>query len=380
MRRFAKLRKDEAGYALVWVLLVLIVAGLVLVPLLLLMGASLTSSHVHEESTQRFYAADAGIEDGTYKVLNEEDLIPDWPAVGESYPYLLAVEINGSSVAVEIYREEEATYKITSTATDNGKNTSIESYVSRLDLTLFFDSAITSLNNINLQPGTIVDGDVTCGGILTGGGDVAEGNEVTEGAEIDWPTAEQISEFLRAQVAGLVPFPDAVIDVDDIPDIGGIRGIGPLYRDGSLAINNSDNNAWTVTLQGTVYVTGDLLIGKTMKEFTLDLNGHTIYVDSEDDTAAIHIGGQCTLTGSGAIIARGGIYFAPKLSTSASDYIFLISIEGKVNFQPHGDYFGSVAGDLVNMQPGGDFLDPGTGGDELNFPGGAAEVLTYTIE
>ncbi len=101
MRRFAKLRKDEAGYALVWVLLVLIVAGLVLGPLLLLMGASLTSSHVHEESTQRFYAADAGIEDAIWKMKYGE--------LGDD-PYGLTV--NGMQVLVTPLSSSEETMRM----------------------------------------------------------------------------------------------------------------------------------------------------------------------------------------------------------------------------------------------------------------------------
>jgi len=373
MRKLAKLRKDQAGYALVWVLVLLIVSGLLLIPLLLLMTTGLTSSDIREESTQRFYAADAGIEDGSYKILYSD---PYLPAVGYTYSYPLAVEINGSTVAVEIYGVEEGTYKITSTATDNGsgKTTTIESYVSASDFTLFFGSAITSLGDVNLQPGTTVDGDVICGGSLTGGGTVT--GDVTEGAEIGyWPTAEQFSEFFLGDVGGLAPFPDAAIDIDDIEESEGIRGIGPLYRQGSLEIVSSENDL-LATLGGTVYVTGDLEVGQTNKDFTIDLNGKTIFVEG-----SITFGGKCAITGLGAIIAVGDVDFQPHMSSDEDDFVLVMSVEGIVNFQPLDDFYGAVAGDVaVNLQPNVDLMFPGTGGDGLNFPGGALKVRTYTIE
>lgn len=42
-RKSIRLRKDQAGYALMWVLVVIILAGIILVPLLLLMTAGLTT-------------------------------------------------------------------------------------------------------------------------------------------------------------------------------------------------------------------------------------------------------------------------------------------------------------------------------------------------
>lgn len=91
MKKF-KLRKNEAGYVLIWVLVLVILGGLILGPLLLLMNTALTSSHSHENRMQSFYAADAGIEDAAYKIQNG--------TVPESYPYY--IDVNGNKVAVTI--------------------------------------------------------------------------------------------------------------------------------------------------------------------------------------------------------------------------------------------------------------------------------------
>ncbi|MFC2039476.1 hypothetical protein ACFLST_01655, partial [Chloroflexota bacterium] len=201
MRRFAKLRKDEAGYALLWVLLLLMVSSLILIPMMLIMNTGLVSSHVHDGITERFYAADVGIEDGSYKILHSDPCVPI--EGGDPCEYFLRdeedqpVEINGCTVLIEVSWEEEETYRIraTSTDSDSGITTTIESYVSRLDLTLMFGAAITSLHDANLQPNNWVDGDVVCGEQLTGCGldCIAPGNEVFEYADIDyWPTAEDL--------------------------------------------------------------------------------------------------------------------------------------------------------------------------------------------
>ena len=99
-RKEVKLRKDEAGYALMWVLILMIAGGIILVPLLLLMTAGLTSSHHHEERMLRFYAADAGIEDGFYKVLNQDANLPP-TADNPPYEYTIA-DVNGNQVTVAI--------------------------------------------------------------------------------------------------------------------------------------------------------------------------------------------------------------------------------------------------------------------------------------
>jgi hypothetical protein len=98
-RKKLKLRKDEAGYALIWVLVVLIVGSIILVPLLLLMTAGLTSSHHHEERMLGFYSADAGIEDAAYKIQYNDPGLPQ--NAGGSWEYTIE-DVNGYQVDVTI--------------------------------------------------------------------------------------------------------------------------------------------------------------------------------------------------------------------------------------------------------------------------------------
>jgi len=110
-------------------------------------------------------------------------------------------------------------------------------------------------------------------------------------------------------------------------------------------------------LNGTVYITDDTCIGTTGQEFTLNLNGQTIFVESatgaapeddpcnpEDNKYALKIGHGCTLTGSGCIIAVGNIEFKPTLESVPTDYIFVLSVRGKTYMQPNGDFYGTLAG------------------------------------
>ena len=360
MRKKVKLRKDEGGYAFVLVLILLILIGLIIGPLLLLMTTTLKSSHYHEEWMLSFYAADAGIEDAAYKIRHDDPNLPD---IGVPYIYFIedeygeVLEINDSDVEVTIDRIEDPddeVYKITSIATSGGGSTTVESYVKadRVDLSGFGDNAITTNGEVTIMPGSEVEGDI----------------------EYDpdyWPTAEQLAAYFWEDVEDETPFASGTIDVDDY------SSIGPLYRDGSLDIFSSQEDV-TLTLTGTVYVTGDLDIGKTNQDFTLDLSGQSIFVEGEID-----IGGKCTITGSGCIIAVGDVFFLPNISSEEGDFVFLMSVEGTVTFQPNGDYYGSVAGDVeVTLQPGSSltFVDPEGSGFE--FPsGGIAEldIRTYTI-
>ena len=95
-----KCRKTQAGFALIWVLVLLLVAGLVLPPLLILMTTGIRSAHFHEDVMLAFYAADAGVEDGAYKVQYNDPNLPQ--DTGESLSYTLDEDINDYQVDVTI--------------------------------------------------------------------------------------------------------------------------------------------------------------------------------------------------------------------------------------------------------------------------------------
>lgn len=82
------------------VLILLLIGGLIMGPLMGFMSTGLKVGQLHEDMMYRLYAADAGIEDGLYKIKNEElPLDPyDWDTV---YTYNLP-DINGKAVEVTI--------------------------------------------------------------------------------------------------------------------------------------------------------------------------------------------------------------------------------------------------------------------------------------
>ena len=105
MKRFmkkVKFRENEAGQVLIWVLALVILGSIVLGPSLQLMYTALMSSHLHGERMQRFYAADAGIEDAVYKIQHSDDY-PDYvpPSPYDSCSYNIT-DVNGYQINVTI--------------------------------------------------------------------------------------------------------------------------------------------------------------------------------------------------------------------------------------------------------------------------------------
>ena len=158
---------------------------------------------------------------------------------------------------------------------------------------------------------------------------------------------------------------DVEIDLVDPSNIN----LGPLYVEGDLDITSSVNDAHTA-LNGTVYVSGHLTVGGP-KDFTLDLNDQIIFVECNDESpqGAIRIDNQCTIEGTGAIIAIGDSFLEPKLTTGPDDFIFIMSVEGGISLQTMGDFYGSIAGnDYVDVWPGNNIIH--TDGDDFwnTFP------------
>lgn len=110
-RNLNKLIKGERGLALPLVLVLLLLGGLIITPLLGYMTTGLKAGEVHEESMERFYAADAGVEDALYQIIHNNPSLP--VDLGDSWSYYLedvaGDYINGSSVHVEIIVEADLT-------------------------------------------------------------------------------------------------------------------------------------------------------------------------------------------------------------------------------------------------------------------------------
>jgi len=385
-----RLVKDEKGRALILALILLGVGGLTTGPLLSYVGTGLVAGEVYEKKTAELYAADAGVEDAVWKIQNDVGELPG-PACGggdpEYWSYNITDDvnkINGKNVEVTITYVNNSTYQVESIATGNDSRTEIEAYVTRTIITADYsgigDSVITSPCDYTLQGPSQVD--------------PPEGEEHGPVGNYtgDWPTAEVLSDTYWEDVKDEIPYTFDILDVKDYA-----AGFGPLYRDGTLDIINTGTAGSTVTLSGTIYITGETLIGMTNQEFTLDLNGQTIFV--EDDTGAapeddpcnpsenqwaLRIGTKCTLTGMGCIIAVGGIEFKPNLDCSPTDHIFVLSIRGETHMQPNGDFYGTLAGlaEVYIQNGSANWVDPS--GSGLNFPtlagiGSLCSIATWEV-
>ena len=371
-----KLIRDEKGAALVMALILLLIGGLISAPLLSYMGTGLLAGEVYEARTAELYAVDAGVEDAIWKIQNEDGYLPCSP--GSPPRNYTITDINGKNVdititSVALYQgigNLTGTYRVESTTTGNGSGTQIEAYIEGVniygDYGDILGQVLTSQGEITLKPGTEVN--------------PPDGEQgPAEDYDDDWPTAEELIDFYLDEVEDATHYyTDTVIDLAGID-----TELGPLYVEGDLTIYNTSNTPATLTLTGTIYVTGDTLIGSTKKDFTLDLNDCTIFVasDSADPQKALWVGGKCTVVGSGVIIAIGDIYFEPKTEAGVTDPIFVMSVEGTTSVQPNGDFYGSIAGSVeIELQPGTSINYPGGGWyDDLNFLIGVKK-LVYSID
>jgi len=368
-----RLIKNETGAALVMALILLLIGGLITAPLLSYMGTGLIAGGVYEARTAELYAADAGVEDAIWKIQNSDGYLPCSP--GSPPRNYTITDINGQNVdititSVALYQGTTnltGTYLVESTTTGNGSGTQIEAYIDGVniygDYGDILGQVLTSQGEIVLKPGTEVN--------------PPDGEQgPAENYTYDWPTAEELIDFYLDEVDGEESYGSDLLTLNSNTELG------PFYRDGDLEIKAGTAGV-TLTLTGTIYITGDTLIGSTGKDFTLDLNRHTIFVasDSADPQKALWIGGKCTVVGSGVIISIGDMYFGPNTEAGVTDPIFVMSVSGTTSVQPNGDFYGSIAGSVeIELMPGASINYPGGGWyDDLNFLIGVKK-LVYHID
>lgn len=360
-----RLRGHESGQALFLALLLLGVGSLVLAPLLSFMGSGLNAGVVVEDKTDELYAADAGVQDAIWKINNLPDSLPPPHAleiVGQTYEYSLWDINNIEVIEVEIELHDMAnsgTYRVTSTADE----TEIVAFIATvwLDFSGITDNVITSQGVIDFPPHWE-------GMVNPSSGE----HGPVEGYDDPWPTPQDLITWYSRDVDKDNPYPSGTIELDGVD-----LELGPIYRDGTLEILNSSNTLATLTLTGTIYITGDTLIGVHGKQdkLNVDLNGHTIFVesDSADPQKALEIGSRCYFTGPGVVIAVGDIFFKPNIEAGMTEPIFIMSVSGTTTLQPGGDFYGAVAGSVeVDLQPGTSINYPEGGFGDINFPGGGS--------
>ena len=369
-----RILRGERGAAMMLVLILLLVSGLIVASLLSYMGTGLLAGEVYEERTAQLYAVDAGVEDAIWKIQNSDGYLPCSP--GSPPRNYTITDINGQNVVITItsialYQDTTnltGTYRVESTAVDNGSGMQIETYIEGVnmygDYGDILGQVLTSQGEITLKPGTEVN--------------PSEGEHAPiEYYDGDWPAAEELIDFYLEEVDGEQSYSSDLLILDSDMELG------PFYRDGELEIKAGTKDV-TLTLTGTIYVSGDMLIGSTGQDFTLDLNGQTIFVasDSADPQKALWVGGKCTVVGSGVIVAIGDIYFEPNLEVGLEDPVFIMSVLGTTSMQPGGDFYGSIAGSVeIELQPGTSINYPEDEGwySDLNFLIGVKK-LVYHID
>jgi hypothetical protein len=331
--------RNESGQGVLLTVLVLLVLGaLITVPLLDFMSTGLEAGRVHEIRTEEYYAADAGVEEAIYWLpqLGENN--------GTAGPYAdwvrtSPLDMNGKTVNVTV-EPLNIYFKITSTATSvDGRETTIVAYTGGL-----LSNAITSNGDVDLKPGepkTNVTGDIMLNGELTPPDYQPNDGEVFHKLTMDWPDADDINSTCWNETQGGESLGASI-------DLKATSSIGPAYRVGNLDIDNTGDPGATLTLNGSVYVSGNLNFKQAGgKNYTINLNNQTIYADGDINFPA----GRCSLVGPGCIIARGKVNFQPAIV--GEEFILVMSTENDVWFKPQGDFYGSVAGNvIVDLQPG----------------------------
>jgi len=363
-----RLIRGEKGAAMVLALVLLVVGGLIVAPLLSYMCSGLIAGKVYERRTAELYAADAGVEDAVWNIQHDTDKVNGLTQCYQSTNYTIP-NVNDRSVDITITLVSNATftYRIVSTASSDGSDTEIEAYVigeSKYgDYWGIMDNVLTSLGEINLKTGNVTPS-------------IGDHSPLEEYGG-DWPETWELEDFYGQQVEDEDAYPFDTIDLN-----GGDMDLGLLYSDieDLFTIENTSNTPATLNLTGTIYITCDTLIGKTGKDFTLNLNGHTIFVasNSSDPKKALWIGDKCNIVGAGCIVAIGNIYFEPNIEAGMTEPIFIMSVMGNTFLQPGGDFYGAIAGNVeVNLQPNTSVNYPEEEGwyDSYNFLIGVQQLL-----
>jgi hypothetical protein len=367
-----KLRRlhEQSGQALAIVLVLLLVGSLLVTSTLKLGSSSFKIQSHAKQETSKLYSADLGTQQALWRLKNTPYAnLPTNPLIYIDVPSSGIIEGNGISVFAFIQYvgtfDELRRYRITSIAGPNVTHdhdldnqaegyTKIVSIVltSSGDLSGIMNSSITSQNGYTIQGGQ--------GSVSPTSGEHAP---VANYSGI-WPTGSQLHQFFWQQVDDTVPGALSSIDVTSTPTLDN------YYRDGNLDIESSTDGA-TITLTGTLFLNGNLQIGTTGHNFTLNLNGQTIYVNSNTigSPYALQIGAKCTVVGSGAVIALGDIQFKPNINSNPSEYLLVMSVTGMSYLQPGGDYYGTVAGSTTVYDQNGSITWVDPSGKSLNLPG-----------
>ena len=351
------LRKGEQGQAMILALILMCLSSLMIPSLMSFMSTSLVASQAEERMMYELYAADCGMVYSLHKLGNTLS-----PFIQETLPW----PINNKTVTVEAQWVEGDVFKIISRAiSDATHDTVVESHVKVYLYSNLFDYCITSLGDIEIQPGTVINGDVQYNGVLDNKGTIY--GEISNEPVTGWPDGEDLITHYWVE--------SPVLEDTSIDSSAGTAEnpilIGPVRTSADLTITGTG----VIQLEGTFYIDGNLNI---MPDTTIMLNEQTIFAEGD-----INLQPGTSVGGPGCIIALGDINFQPNMVSE--EFLFIMSVNGDIQFQPGNDFYGSIAGNVqVTLQPNCS-LNPVEPDDDYNFPMDAnststgSYIITYDI-
>ena len=373
-----RLLNREKGQTYILVLVFMLIGTLLITPLLSFMSSGLSNTLKYQNRTHELYAANAGVREAVWNLKTGKVSLT---AGGILSPLPLqenddTQRPNARPIDVSIFCMDKnqigGIYKVAATATTPHKSsTTIEAWVETrpflMDYAIITPSTLTSTSNGSSHPE--INGSVA--GDVTGFTGVISGRIDEPWDASQWPF-NVLSTYYYGQAYATNTTYGPTIDA----------GSGVVERRAGISHGDLEftGNGGTLRLTGTIYVEGNLDLAKN-HDFTLDLNSQTIYVTGDIYAPP----GKPTITGSGCIIAAGDINFQPMMANNPDDYIFVMSTLGEVNFQPGGDYYGTVAGKVnIHLSPSNTIThtDPPL---SLNFPGAfeginsAVHIITWNI-
>jgi len=401
--------RGEKGMALVLAVILLLVGGLVVASLLAYTGSGILTGEVYETRTAELYAADAGVEDAVWKIQQQVSEVAGLTQCYQSTNYTIA-NVNNRSVAVNItlVNNLTSTYRVESRATADGSGTRVEAYICATPTYIsLLDHLVTIQEKLDDKEIEALEDDLAKLGIDCPTGCVNcsvcwKAYDYDSDAYRDipseckgciavynlpsaaWPTEDNLSARYWEDVKNETPY-----DSDTI-DLAGVNMTrGPLYRNGTLEILNSDKAGATLALNGTLYITGHTEIGMDgtggPPNLFIELNGQTIFVGcnyTKEDGYALEIGPWCTINGPGAIVAVGDIYFQPNGDVGINaEPALVLSVAGTTMIQPNINFLGAIGGKIdVDLHSGHANVDyPAGGFGEINFPSLFMAYLDYGI-
>jgi hypothetical protein len=361
MKRIGKYAKtvinNQRGTVLAMSLILMCVGALLIPPMLQFRGSMLTIDVKNEESLKGRYAADAGINEVIWKFANNQ-----FPDVTAPLTYDLPGKVNNMDVQVEIKGETPigniTTYTLKSIAKlgeqEKGK------VISQIEVTYISGSspnpmlrlnAITSSNEIDIGENLFITGVIAITDehhLHLDPDSLAAGStlSVKEGPIDYWPDADVLKDFYWNQVENTSP---------RIPiSISGT--IDPGYN-----LLNNVNVGGNIKLDGTVYIEKNLTFNNNI---TINLNGNTIFVEGDIGDSSNGL----KLVGSGCIIALGDISFKNNPTTYENEFVFIMSVSGNLKFKNNLTWYGSIAGEDIDLKNSATIYNDSPTGGSLNFP------------